>query len=146
MDDPEIEAIRNQRMQQMQQQYVSWWTNLKPTASLIWNLNFKDPENQEKLQQKQQQQTEMKHSMLAQLLDQNARARLNTLKISKPEKAEMVFVNFSATRLDYSWVLFLGRGINHSNGATRTYRFKARRCLFGSASWNFISANAFKVE
>lgn len=28
--------------------------------------------------------------MLAQLLDQNARARLNTLKISKPEKAEMV--------------------------------------------------------
>lgn len=32
----------------------------------------------------------MKNSMLAQLLDQNARARLNTLKISKPEKAEMV--------------------------------------------------------
>ena len=28
--------------------------------------------------------------MLVQLLDQNARARLNTLKISKPEKAQMV--------------------------------------------------------
>ena len=31
--------------------------------------------------------------MLSQLLDQQARARLNTLKISKPEKAEMVFLN-----------------------------------------------------
>jgi Double-stranded DNA-binding domain len=28
--------------------------------------------------------------MLSQLLDQQARARLNTLKISKPEKAEIV--------------------------------------------------------
>lgn len=37
-----------------------------------------------------EQQQQMKNSMLVQILDQNARARLNTLKISKPEKAEMV--------------------------------------------------------
>lgn len=39
-----------------------------------------------------EQQKQMMNSMLAQLLDQNARARLNTLKISKPEKATMVSV------------------------------------------------------
>lgn len=32
----------------------------------------------------------MKNMMLASLLDQNARARLNNLKLSKPDKAEMV--------------------------------------------------------
>lgn len=32
----------------------------------------------------------MKNSILAQILDQAARARLNTLKLSKPEKAQMV--------------------------------------------------------
>lgn len=42
------------------------------------------------MQQQKEQQEQQINSMLAQLLDQNARARLNTLKISKPEKAEMV--------------------------------------------------------
>jgi len=70
MSDPEIEAIRSARMKQMQQQY--------------------DPEQSEKIKEQREQQTQMKNSMLVQLLDQNARARLNTLKISKPEKAEMV--------------------------------------------------------
>lgn len=51
---------------------------------------FKDPEKM--AQQKEQQEMQI-NSMLSQLLDQNARARLNTLKISKPEKAEMVSVN-----------------------------------------------------
>lgn len=37
-----------------------------------------------------EQRTQAINSMLSQLLDQQARARLNTLKISKPEKAEMV--------------------------------------------------------
>lgn len=36
-----------------------------------------------------QQQEEMKNSFLSQILDQGARARLNTLKVSKPEKAAM---------------------------------------------------------
>lgn len=48
---------------------------------------FKDPKEAEERMEQQQQ---MKNSMLVQILDQNARARLNTLKISKPEKAEMV--------------------------------------------------------
>lgn len=65
--DPDLETIRNARMNQLQQE--------------------QDPE---KANAQKEQQTLMKNSILAQLLDQNARARLNTLKISKPEKAEMV--------------------------------------------------------
>jgi DNA-binding TFAR19-related protein (PDSD5 family) len=37
-----------------------------------------------------EQKTQMVNAMLAQLLDQNARARLNTLKTAFPEKAQMV--------------------------------------------------------
>lgn len=42
------------------------------------------------MEQQKEQAIEMKHMMLSQLLDQEARARLNNLKLSKPEKAEMV--------------------------------------------------------
>uniref|UniRef100_A0A182WLV1 Programmed cell death protein 5 n=1 Tax=Anopheles minimus TaxID=112268 RepID=A0A182WLV1_9DIPT len=69
MADPELEAIRQQRMQQMQ---------------------GSNPEQQKAMQEQRQAQEEMKNSMLSQLLDQDARARLNTLKLSKPEKAQMV--------------------------------------------------------
>ncbi|XP_052893940.1 programmed cell death protein 5 [Anopheles moucheti] len=69
MADPELEAIRQQRLQQMQ---------------------GSNPEQQKAMQEQRQAQEEMKNSMLAQLLDQDARARLNTLKLSKPEKAQMV--------------------------------------------------------
>ncbi|XP_058067020.1 programmed cell death protein 5 [Anopheles bellator] len=69
MDDAELEAIRQQRLQQMQ---------------------GSSAEQQKAQQEQRQAQEEMKNSMLAQLLDQDARARLNTLKLSKPEKAQMV--------------------------------------------------------
>ncbi|XP_052871731.1 programmed cell death protein 5 [Anopheles cruzii] len=70
MDDSELEAIRQQRLQQMQ--------------------GGSSAEQQKAQQEQRQAQEEMKNSMLAQLLDQDARARLNTLKLSKPEKAQMV--------------------------------------------------------
>ncbi|XP_055624014.1 programmed cell death protein 5 [Toxorhynchites rutilus septentrionalis] len=69
MDDPELQSIRQQRLQQMQ---------------------GSNPEQQKAKQEQMVAQEEMKNSMLAQLLDQNARARLNTLKLSKPDKAQMV--------------------------------------------------------
>ncbi|XP_050075888.1 programmed cell death protein 5 [Anopheles maculipalpis] len=69
MNDPELDAIRQQRLQQMQ---------------------GSNPEQQKAMQEQRQAQDEMKNSMLSQLLDQDARARLNTLKLSKPEKAQMV--------------------------------------------------------
>ncbi|KFB35934.1 AGAP005432-PA-like protein [Anopheles sinensis] len=49
-----------------------------------------NPDQQKKAQEQRQAQEDMKNSMLSQLLDQDARARLNTLKLSKPEKAQMV--------------------------------------------------------
>ncbi|OON22127.1 DNA-binding protein, partial [Opisthorchis viverrini] len=48
-----------------------------------------DEEDEKKLAAKERQK-EMRAGILAQILDQNARARLNTLAITKPEKAQMV--------------------------------------------------------
>lgn len=77
MSDADLEAIRQQRMAQLQSQYGG---------------SGNDPEKQKQQQEQMRQQEEMKHSILSQILDQQARARLNTLKLSKPEKAQ-VFEN-----------------------------------------------------
>ncbi|XP_037050955.1 programmed cell death protein 5 [Bradysia coprophila] len=74
MSDADLERIRQQRMAQMQSQFGGG----------------NDAEKQKAQEDRQRQQEDAKNSMLSQLLDQNARARLNTLKISKPEKAQMV--------------------------------------------------------
>jgi programmed cell death protein 5 len=50
------------------------------------------PDQMKAQKESQEQRAQAINSMLSQLLDQQARARLNTLKISKPEKAEMVSV------------------------------------------------------
>jgi len=73
MADPELEEIRKQRLSQLQSQYKGDNAN-----------------NQQAAQEKQQQMEEMKNMMLSQVLDQNARARLNTLCLGKPEKGKMV--------------------------------------------------------
>ena len=75
MSDKELEALRAQRMAQLQSQYGGAGGN--------------DLEKQKQQQEQMRQQEEMKHSILSQVMDQQARARLNTLKISKPEKAQM---------------------------------------------------------
>lgn len=73
MSDPELEAIRQQRLAQLQSQY-------KPN----------NEENKQEMQEKMQRMEEMKNSILSQTLDQSARARLNTLCLGKPEKGKMV--------------------------------------------------------
>ncbi|XP_011182597.1 programmed cell death protein 5 [Zeugodacus cucurbitae] len=75
MADNELDALRAERMAQLQQQYGGSGGN--------------NAEKQQAQQEQMRQQEEMKHSILSQVLDQQARARLNTLKISKPEKAQM---------------------------------------------------------
>ncbi|CAG9798682.1 unnamed protein product [Chironomus riparius] len=52
--------------------------------------NQMDPESQKKIEEQKEEQAQMKNMMLSSLLDQQARARLNNLKLSKPEKAEAV--------------------------------------------------------
>ncbi|XP_055311054.1 programmed cell death protein 5 [Sitodiplosis mosellana] len=73
MDDKELDQIRQQRIAQMESQFGG-----------------KDAEQQKAMQDRARQQEDAKNSILSQIMDQNARARLNTLKISKPEKAQMV--------------------------------------------------------
>ncbi|XP_013190772.1 programmed cell death protein 5 [Amyelois transitella] len=73
MDDPDLEKIRQQRLAQLQAQHGGG-----------------DPNQAKAQEERMQAMEEAKHSILAQALDQNARARLNTIKISKPEKAAMV--------------------------------------------------------
>ncbi|XP_014095610.1 programmed cell death protein 5 [Bactrocera oleae] len=75
MADNDLDALRAERMAQLQQQYGSSGGN--------------NAEKQQAQQEQMRQQEEMKHSILSQVLDQQARARLNTLKISKPDKAQM---------------------------------------------------------
>ncbi|PAA68644.1 hypothetical protein BOX15_Mlig021263g1, partial [Macrostomum lignano] len=47
-------------------------------------------EQQRQRQEEEKQRAEMKNVMLSQILDQAARARLNTLAMTKPEKAALV--------------------------------------------------------
>ncbi|XP_056134867.1 programmed cell death protein 5 [Lampris incognitus] len=72
MADDELEAIRRQRMAELQAKHG-------------------DVSNDHKGQQEaKQKDTEMRNSILAQILDQSARARLSNLALVKPEKAKAV--------------------------------------------------------
>ncbi|TNM91175.1 programmed cell death protein 5 [Takifugu rubripes] len=70
MADEELEAIRRQRMAELQAKHG-------------------DASNNQQEEAKQREQ-EMRNSILAQVLDQSARARLNNLALVKPEKAKAV--------------------------------------------------------
>ncbi|XP_036391554.1 programmed cell death protein 5 isoform X2 [Megalops cyprinoides] len=72
MADEELEAIRRQRMAELQAKHG-------------------DPSNDQQGQQEaKQRETEMRNSILAQVLEQSARARLSNLALVKPEKAKAV--------------------------------------------------------
>nr|CAH0109332.1 unnamed protein product [Daphnia galeata] len=76
MADDELQAIRAQRMAAMRQQQQQ---------------NQGDPNQAaQKQEDERKQQEDMKNSILSQVLNQSARARLNTIRIAKPEKAAMV--------------------------------------------------------
>ncbi|XP_062923050.1 programmed cell death protein 5 isoform X3 [Mobula hypostoma] len=54
-------------------------------------VSVKDaPDDQQSQQEAKQRETEMRNSILAQVLDQSARARLSNLALVKPEKAKSV--------------------------------------------------------
>ncbi|XP_035614223.1 programmed cell death protein 5-like isoform X3 [Oncorhynchus keta] len=82
MADDELEAIRRQRMAELQSKH----------GSLSWNqMSPGDSSNDQQGQQEaKQKETEMRNSILAQVLDQSARARLSNLALVKPEKAKAV--------------------------------------------------------
>ncbi|XP_012710543.1 programmed cell death protein 5-like [Fundulus heteroclitus] len=71
MADEELEAIRRQRMAELQTKHA-------------------DASNNQQGEEAKQRETEMRNSILAQVLDQSARARLSNLALVKPEKANAV--------------------------------------------------------
>ncbi|KAK5608991.1 Programmed cell death protein 5 [Crenichthys baileyi] len=71
MADEELEAIRRQRMAELQAKHG-------------------DASNKQQGEEAKQRETEMRNSILAQVLNQAARARLSNLALVKPEKANAV--------------------------------------------------------
>lgn len=71
MADDELEAIRRQRMAELQAKQG-------------------DSSNNQQAEEAKQRETDMRNSILAQVLDQSARARLSNLALVKPEKANAV--------------------------------------------------------
>eukprot|EP00092_Neocalanus_flemingeri_P038680 GFUD01042114.1.p2 GENE.GFUD01042114.1~~GFUD01042114.1.p2 ORF type:complete len:130 (-),score=49.60 GFUD01042114.1:181-570(-) len=72
MGDDELAQIRANRMAEMQSQQGG------------------GGDQQQKMQEKAKQMEDMKNGILSQILDQKARARLNTMMIAKPEKGRQV--------------------------------------------------------
>lgn len=95
------------------------------------------------MEENQRQQKDMMNSMLNQLLDQNARARLNTLKIGKPEKAQMVeqmIVRMAQSgqiggKLDDAQLVQILESLNQQMPrSTSTVKFDRRRAALDSDS------------
>lgn len=76
MADDDLEAIRARRMAELQSQMGGPGGQNQPS--------------QEEQEERQRQMNDMKNSILSQVLDQSARARLNTISLAKPEKAKMI--------------------------------------------------------
>ncbi|XP_069491551.1 programmed cell death protein 5 [Ambystoma mexicanum] len=72
MEDEELEAIRKQRMSELQAKHGD------------------SSGDQAQQQENKQRETEVRNSILAQVLEQAARARLSNLALVKPEKAKAV--------------------------------------------------------
>jgi len=79
MGDDELSAIRAKRMAELQAMQGGGGG---PGAG--------GADRQKQMEERQAQMTDMKNSILSQVLDQEARARLNTLMIAKPEKGKQV--------------------------------------------------------
>ncbi|XP_008543303.1 programmed cell death protein 5 [Microplitis demolitor] len=123
MADPELEMIRQQRMAQLRSQYQGG-----------------DESNQKAAEEQRQKIQEMKHSILTQVLDQSARARLNTLSLGKPEKAKMVeemLVSMAQRgqlpgKLGEKELISLLESVNQQTQKTTTVKFDRRRAALDS--------------
>ncbi|CAF1496925.1 unnamed protein product [Adineta ricciae] len=76
MGDSELDAIRAKRLAELQQQQQQ--------------QSGRSANNQNAAEEQRQQQEDMRNAMLSSLLTQEARARLNTIALTKPEKGRMV--------------------------------------------------------
>ncbi|EFN63199.1 Programmed cell death protein 5 [Camponotus floridanus] len=123
MSDPELEAIRQQRLMQLQSQYKD-----------------NNVDNKQAMEERMQRMEEMKHTILAQVLDQSARARLNTLCLGKPEKGKMVeemILNMAQNRqlpgkLGEQQLINLLESLNQQTQKKTIVKFDRRRAALDS--------------
>jgi programmed cell death protein 5 len=80
MDD-DLEKIRQKRMAELQQQSGGVYGGASAGGA---------SQQQQQQEEMRRQQQDMKNGILSQVLTQEARARLNTLALTKPDKAQMV--------------------------------------------------------
>ncbi|KAF5303972.1 hypothetical protein FQA39_LY01757 [Lamprigera yunnana] len=124
MGDSELEELRKQRLAQLQSQYKG------------------ENEDQEKAREDQARaQEDAKHSILSQIMDQSARARLNTLMLGKPEKGKMIenmLVRMAqmgqiGKKIDESDLISLLENVNSQMPQTKsTVKFDRRRAAIDS--------------
>ncbi|KAF7273178.1 programmed cell death 5 [Rhynchophorus ferrugineus] len=130
MADPELEAIRKQRLAQMQSQYKD---------------SGNDVETQRAKEEQARAQEDAKNSILSQILDQNARARLNTLMLGKPEKGQMVQnmllrmaqTGQIATKIGEKELIGLLENVNSQTKNTTSVKFDRRRAALDSDDDDF---------
>lgn len=80
MADSELDALRAKRLAELQQQQGGGQQRLMGNESNDRNSG----------EEQRQKQEDMRNTMLSSLLTQEARARLNTISLTKPEKGRMV--------------------------------------------------------
>ncbi|EFN86547.1 programmed cell death protein 5 [Harpegnathos saltator] len=123
MSDPELEVLRQQRLAQLQSQYKS-----------------NNVDNKQAMEERMQQMEDMRNSILTQVLDQSARARLNTLCLGKPEKGKMVeemLVNMAqrgqiAGKLGEKELISLLESVSQQTQRKTTVKFDRRRAALDS--------------
>ncbi|KAL6434009.1 programmed cell death protein 5 [Cataglyphis hispanica] len=123
MSDPELESLRQQRLMQLQSQYKG-----------------NNVDNKQAMEERMQRMEEMKHTILAQVLDQSARARLNTLCLGKPEKGRMVeemILNMAKNqqlpgKLGEEQLITLLESLNQQTQRKTTVKFDRRRAALDS--------------
>ncbi|XP_070148825.1 programmed cell death protein 5 [Polyergus mexicanus] len=123
MSDPELEALRQQRLMQLQSQYKG-----------------NNVDNKQTMEERMQRMEEMKHTILTQVLDQSARARLNTLCLGKPEKGKMVeemILNMAQNqqlpgKLGEKQLINLLESLNQQTQRKTTVKFDRRRAALDS--------------
>ncbi|XP_050702648.1 programmed cell death protein 5-like [Eriocheir sinensis] len=115
-DDKELAALRARRLQELQGMQ----------------------NQQQKQEEMQQQQTQAINSLLNQVLDQQARARLNTISVAKPERGrqlESVIVQMAtsgqlAGKLTEADLVNLVERVNAQTQKTTSVKFDRRRAAF----------------
>ncbi|KAF7211885.1 programmed cell death protein 5 [Nothobranchius furzeri] len=118
MADEELEAIRRQRMAELQAKQG-------------------DASNNQQGEEAKQRETEMRNSILAQVLDQSARARLSNLALVKPDKAKAVenyliqMARFGQLggKISESGLIEILEKVSHQTEKKTTVTFNRRRVM-----------------